>query len=291
MKKLIPGTVLSYAGSLFGAALFVVGLNVIIIPHGLYSGTLTGVAQIIESLVVSLTPLQVPENFNLTGIVLLLFNIPLMLLVLRVTNKGFPIKSIINILFMNLTMAFLPVPDSPVIYDTLTACIVGGAIAGFGVGLTLRCGGSSGGSDLIGIYFSAKKANFTVGRVSLIIGAFVYLYCLIRFDLNTVVYSAIFTVVYSLTLDQTHYQNIKTSAFIFTTNPDIIKPIMDKFGRGATHWEGEGAYSGQHNHIFITVVSKYEVPQLKRIVSSIDPSAFIVFNHKVDVSGNFIKRF
>ena len=291
MEKLISGKALRYLGSLFGAALFVIGINLIIIPHGLYSGTLTGVAQIIESLITSFTPLRVPDGFNLTGIVLLLFNVPLMIIVLRVTDKSFPVKSIVNILFLNLTMTFLPIPDSPVIHDTLTACIVGGAICGFGVGLTLRCGGSSGGSDLIGIYFSAKKANFTVGRVTLIIGAVVYLYCLIRFDLNTVVYSAIFTVVYSLTLDQTHYQNIKTSAFIFTTNPDIIKPIMEKFGRGATHWEGEGTFSGQKNHVFITVVSKYEVPQLKKIVADIDPGAFIIFNHKVDVSGKFVKRF
>jgi len=290
MSKLRTGSLFSYIGSLTGALLFVIGINVIIIPHGLYSGTLTGVAQMIESLIVTFTTVRIPDGYNITGTILLLLNIPLLIIVQKVTNKSFPVKSIINILFMTTSMSFLPVPAVPVIHDKLTACIAGGALAGFGAGFTLRCGGSGGGSDLIGVYFSVKRPNFTVGRVSLIIGAVVYTYCLIRFDLNIVIYSAIFTVVYSLTLDQTHYQNIKTSVFIFTTNPDIMQPVMKKFGRGATHWEGEGAYSGQHNHIFITVISKYEVPQLKRIVSDADPGAFVIFNHKVDVSGNFVKK-
>ena len=280
----------SYAGSLFGAFLFVVGINMIIIPHQLFSGTLTGVAQVIERLLITHTPIQMPETFNLTGSVLLLMNIPLMLLVLRVTNKSFPVKSIINIIFMNLALSFLPIPETPLIYDTLTACIIGGAIAGFGAGFTLRSGGSGGGSDLIGVYCSIKFPNFTVGKVSLIIGAVVYTYCLIMYDINTVIYSALFTTIYAFVLDHTHHQNIKTSAIIFTTNPDAVQGVLNQLGRGATCWQGKGAYTGQDTHIIITVVSKYEVSRLKGIIANADPNAFIVFNSKVDVEGNFEKR-
>jgi len=290
MKSSAKDVITGYIGSFTGAVLFVIGINIIIIPHGLYSGTLTGVAQMIESLVLAITPLQLPEGYNLTGTVLLLLNIPLLAIVLRVTNKNFPIKSIINIVFMTTSMSFIPIPDTPVIRDTLTACIVGGVVAGFGAGFTLRSGGSGGGTDLIGVYCSIKYPGFTVGKVALCVSAVVYTYCLIRFDLNIVAYSAIFTTVYAFTLDFTHYQNIKTSAFIFTTNPDIVQTVMERFGRGATKWEGKGAYSGQHTHIFITVTSRYEIPDLKRIVSAADPHAFIILNNKVDVFGNFQKK-
>jgi len=290
MKSNIKSTITSYAGSLLGALLFVIAINVIIVPHQLYSGTLTGVAQVIESLLTTHTPLQMPQNFNLTGAILLLLNIPLMVMVLSVTNRSFPVKSIINIVFMTMAMSFVPIPDQPFIYNPLTASIIGGALAGFGAGFTLRCGGSGGGSDLIGVYCSVKFPNFTVGRVALIISVFVYSYNLFFYDLNTVVYSALFTTIYALALDHAHYQNIKTSALIFTTNPDAVHKVMDKLGRGATCWEGKGAYSGQHTHIFTTVVSKYEVPHLKRIVNEADASAFIIFNDKVNVGGNFIKK-
>ncbi|MCL2361353.1 MAG: YitT family protein [Defluviitaleaceae bacterium] len=283
--------ILSYSGSLLGAVLFVIGINVIIVPHQLYSGTLTGVAQIIESFIVTHTPLEMPQGYNLMGTALLLLNIPLLIMVLRVTDGKFPLKSIITIVFLSVVMSFVPIPYEPFVTDPLTATIVGGVIAGFGSGLTLRCGGSGGGSDLIGLYCSVKYPNFTVGRVVLIIGLFVYGYGLIMYDLNTVIYSAIFTTVYAVTIDHAHHQNIKTQALIFTVNPDAIQSIMDELGRGVTCWEGKGAYSGQHTHIFVTVISKYEAPRLKRIVSDADPKAYIILNSKVDVVGNFIKRF
>ena len=290
MKKNMREVFAGYLGSLFGAVLFVIAINIIIVPHQLYSGTITGVAQIIEALLTTYTRLEMPSGFNLTGVILLLLNIPLMIMVLRVTDRSFPVKSIINIVFMTTAMAFIPIPSEPLVYDPLTAAIIGGALAGFGAGFTLRCGGSGGGSDLIGVYCSVKFPNFTVGRVTIIISVFVYSYSLIMYDLNTVIYSALFTVIYALALDHTHYQNIKTSALIFTTNPDAVQEVMDKLGRGATCWEGKGAYSGQHTHIFTTVISKYEASNLKRIVTAADKNAFIVFNNKVDVSGNFIKK-
>jgi len=282
--------IIGYGGSLLGAFLFVIGINIVIVPHQLYSGTLTGVAQVIESLLVNFTPLELPQGFNLMGTFLLIMNIPLLIMVLKVTDKNFPLKSIVTIVFLSVVMSFVPIPSEPFIYDPLTSAIVGGVVAGFGTGITLRCGGSGGGSDLIGIYCSVKYPTFTVGRVVLVISFFVYGYGLIMHDLNTVIYSAIFTTVYALTLDHAHYQNIKTSALIFTVNPVAIQAIMDELGRGVTCWEGKGAYSGQHTHIFVTVISKYEAPRLKRIVSGADPQAFIVFNNKVDVSGNFIKK-
>jgi uncharacterized membrane-anchored protein YitT (DUF2179 family) len=281
---------LGYLGSLFGAFLFVIAINVIIIPHGLYSGTLTGVAQVIESLLTSFTPIRMPEMINLTGIILLLLNIPLMIMVLKVTNKTFPIKSIINIIFMTSIMSVIPIPNEPIITEKLTASIIGGALGGLGAGLTLRSGSSGGGSDLIGVYCSTKFPNFTVGRVAIVIGAFVYSYGLIRYDLNTVIYSAIFTFIYAFTLDYVHHQNIKTSALVFTSSPDSVGEVMNQLGRGATCWEGKGAYTGNHTHIYATVISKYQVPRLKRIIKATDPNAFIIINHKVEVSGNFIKK-
>jgi len=282
--------VFRYIGIFFGLFLFAVAINVVIVPHALYSGTLTGVAQVIEQVILHNTNLTMPQGFNLTGIALMLLNIPLIFMVYRVTHY-FPVKTVLGIIFATLALTFIPIPTAPLVSEPLTAAIVGGALAGFGAGFTLRCGGSGGGSDLIGIYCSIKYPNFTVGRVSLIIGAFVYTYGLIFQDLNTVVYSAIFTTVYALAVDQTFYQNIKTSAFVYTTNPEAVQGVMNELKRGATCWEGKGAFTGNHTHIFTTVVSKYEVPRLKRIVASVDPHAFIILNNKVDVSGNFEKRF
>ena len=290
MSQSVRNTIASYAGSMLGALLFVIAVNLIIVPHQLYSGTLTGIAQMIESLLLTFAGIRLPEGSNLTGTVLLLLNIPLLILALRVTSKNFLLKSIVTIVFMTLAMSVIPIPTSSLIPDLLTACIVAGALAGFGAGFTLRCGGSGGGTDIIGVYCSVKYPNFTVGKVSVIIGVVVFSYCLIAHDFETVIYSALFTAFYVVALDQTHYQNIKTSALIFTTNPEAVEAVVHSLGRGATCWEGKGAYTGRHSHIFTTVISKYEVQRLKRIVNEADPHAFIILSNKVDVSGNFERR-
>lgn len=290
MEKNAKNTIISYAGSLFGAFLYSFALNYFVIPHKLYSGTLTGVAQIVEALFVEGLGLTMPAGINLTGIVLLMLNIPLLLMVRPVTKKDFMHKSVVTIVFMTVLLAVLPIPTVPPISDPLTTCIIGGIIAGFGAGFTLRCGGSGGGTDIIGVYCSVKFPGFTVGKISRIIGAAVYLYCLLRYELNTIVYSAIYTVIYGMALDQTHHQNIKTSALIFTTNPASIHDVLHEMGRGATAWEGRGAYSGQPMHVYMTVISKYEVGQLRRIVKSADPHAFIILNQNVGVTGNYVPR-
>ncbi|MCL1998406.1 MAG: YitT family protein [Turicibacter sp.] len=282
--------IFSYVGSMFGGLLFAVAINLIIVPHGLYSGTITGIAQMLESILLEAFGVSLPEGSNITGIIILLLNIPLLVLAVKVTSKNFLFKSIVTIIFTSVAMSVIPIPAVPLIVEPLTACIVGGVLAGFGGGYTLRSGGSGGGTDIIGIYCSAKYPDFTVGKVSIIIGVIVFSYAFFAYDFNTVIYSALFTAFYVVVLDHTHFQNIKTSALIFTANPEAVHSVVHSLGRGATCWEGKGAYTGKHSHIFTTVVSKYEINQLKRIVNGADPHAFIIFNNKVDVSGNFEKR-
>lgn len=281
--------VVGYGGPLVGALLFAIALNIFIVPHGLYSGTLTGVAQIVEDLILTYTSVT-PDGSSFTGIVLMLINIPLLIMVVKLVNKSFLVKTVICVVFLTIAMTLVPVPPEPVLEDVLTSCIVAGAIAGFGAGFILRCGGSGGGSDLIGVYFSVKHPGVTIGRVTIFISIFVYSYALFVYDFNTVIYSALFTTIYALTLDHVHHQLIKTSALIFTTNPEAVQAVMERIGRGATVWDGRGAYSGKHTNIITTVISKYEVPHLKRVIREADPSAFVIFNNKVDVSGNFLKK-
>ena len=42
--------------------------------------------------------------------------------------------------------------------------------------------------------------------------------------------------------------------------------------------------------ILVTVISKYEIGQSKRIVNEVDKKAFIIFNEGLNVVGNFEKR-
>ena len=110
------------------------------------------------------------------------------------------------------------------------------------------------------------------------------------FDIPIVIYSLIYATVLSVAVDRVHIQNINMSVMIFTNKVGISKAIMEQTGRGVTNWDGEGAYTNRTSYILFVLISKYEVAQLKRIVRSLDPHAFMIFTEGCSVDGNFEKR-
>ncbi|MBQ2463085.1 MAG: DUF2179 domain-containing protein, partial [Clostridia bacterium] len=52
-------------------------------------------------------------------------------------------------------------------------------------------------------------------------------------------------------------------------------------------WGGESAYTDNHKVIFTTVVSKYEVAEIRRIIDEMDPHAFMIINEGVHIKGNY----
>lgn len=82
-----------------------------------------------------------------------------------------------SVLTQTAFFSLIAIPSVPILSDRLTACIIGGLLAGAGVGLTLRAGSSGGGNDIIGLYMAKKYESFSVGRMTLIINGIIYLIC------------------------------------------------------------------------------------------------------------------
>ena len=275
--------------AILGSVMFAFGLNVFITPLSLYNGGLMGISQLIRTLIVHVFHFSFGQT-DIAGIIYFLINIPLIYMAWSKMGKEFFARSIITIIIQTAALTFIPVPSAPVIDDYLTACVIGGIIAGTGSGMILRGGSSGGGQDILGIYFTKKFPGFSVGKVSIIINFFVYGICLLMFNMEVVIYSLIYGVIYSIACDRVHIQNINMSVMIFTKKLGISRAIIEQTGRGVTNWDGAGAYTNQTSFILFVVISKYEVNQLKRIVRSIDPNAFMIFTEGCSVSGNFEKR-
>ena len=275
--------------AILGSVMFAFGLNVFITPLSLYNGGFMGISQLIRTLIVHVFHFSFGQT-DIAGIIYFLINIPLIYMAWSKMGKEFFARSIITIIIQPAALTFIPVPSAPVIDDYLTACVIGGIIAGTGSGMILRGGSSGGGQDILGIYFTKKFPGFSVGKVSIIINFFVYGICLLMFNMEVVIYSLIYGVIYSIACDRVHIQNINMSVMIFTKKLGISRAIIEQTGRGVTNWDGAGAYTNQTSYILFVVISKYEVNQLKRIVRSIDPNAFMIFTEGCSVSGNFEKR-
>lgn len=273
---------------LAGSAVYACGVNLFIVSAKLYNGGLLGLAQIFRTLLQE--TLGFDPGFDYAGIIAFLLNIPVMLLTYKTIGKEVIFKTFFCLAFQTILLSVIPV--TPLIDDSLTACIIGGILCGAGTGMVLTNGGSSGGTDLIGMYFTKKNIG-SVGRIAIYINIFVYAIAFtIMADVNRIIYTLIFTVISNLTLDRMHSQNINCEVLIISKHDDaeIQNAIILEMRRGVSYWEGYGAFTGDNSRILYIVVSKYELPLLKKIVKRIDPHAFVAVKNGINVLGNFEKR-
>lgn len=275
--------------SCLGGMCFAAGVNVFILPLNLYNSGFMGIAQLIRTFIVEAFHLSLGQ-MDITGIIFFIINLPICLLAFKKVGKGFFYGSMLVIVIQSLSQTLIPVPVEPLISDYLTACIVGGAIAGGGTGMVLLGGHSGGGQEMLGMYITREFPRLSVGMVGMIVNIFVYTICLFLFETEIVVYSLIYGVVFAVVCDKVHMQNININVLIFTKEEGVDKLIMEKTGRGVTKWEGVGAYTEEKTYILDVVISKYEMQYMKHLVTKKDPRAFMIFTESGQVIGNFERR-
>ncbi len=290
VSEALKKDVYSYFMIILGALLFSIGLNIFIVPLGLYSGGLIGIAQIIRTLLQDYLHLPIPAGVDIAGIINLFMNIPLFILAYRNISRRFFVRTLVCVIVQTFFMTVITIPQTPLIQDILSACLIGGICCGVGVGLALRSHGSGGGIDILGVYFSLRYPGFSVGKLGIIINAMVFSICAYLFAIPVAIYSIIYAVCMSMSMDKVHYQNINMTAMIFTKNPKLKQVIMEEMRRGVTYWKGAGAYTNEETNILVTVISKYETAHLKKVIQDVDSKAFVIFNEGMGISGNFEKR-
>jgi uncharacterized membrane-anchored protein YitT (DUF2179 family) len=286
----IKQEIIDWCYLVFGSVMFVLALNIVITPLGLYNGGFMGITQLIALFVTNVLHINLPASINVTGILYFFINIPLWFLGLKVFGKKFSIKTLVTIIIQSGLLAIVPIPKVPILDDYLLACIIGGALAGTGTGLVLRGRSSGGGMDIVGLYATVKWPGLSVGKIGIIVNVIVYGICMFLFNIEIVIYSIVYAFVTALATDRVHIQNINVSIMIFTKKRGISKAIMEETGRGVTNWDGMGAYTEKTSYVLFTMASKYEIPQIKRIVRDIDPDAFVIINEGAQVDGNFMKK-
>lgn len=273
---------------IFGSALFAASVNLFIVPVNLYNGGVVGVSQIIRTLLH--TNLNLNLQFDVAGLINMAINIPLFILAYRSLSKKFLVGTFISIITQTICFSLIPIPVVPILNDILASIVIGGIVGAFGIGLTLVTGASGGGTDIVGVYAALNWKSFSVGKLQLIINALIYVMCAFLFDLPTAIYSIIYATIYSFVLDKVHLQNIGMSLMIFTKNPEVKAKILGQFVRGVTYWKGMGAYTQTETEVLVTIVSKDEVAEVQKMITQLDPNAFIIVNEGLQVTGNFIKR-
>lgn len=257
-----------------GAALVAVGFNLFLIPHGLLSGGISGIAMIIGYL----TPLNISMLY-------LLFNLPVIIWGFLVLGRRFIVLSVIAVA---LTVWFMQlVPERAVTSDVPISAIFGGVIVAIGSGICLRIGGSTGGFDIVGSILT-RKSDFPLGMVmfalnSVVIIALAYA----QQEWTASLYSMLCIYISGKVIDTIHIRHVKVTLFIVTKEKDKLLEKMLRIPRGVTLIKAEGAYSHHESDMLMTVTTRYELAELKKLIKEADPHAFVNIVETAGVMGQF----
>lgn len=289
ISKLFDWGYFKFAKCFFGLFINAIAVNLFIVPNHFYTGGVLGSAQLLRTAIVSNFGFNPP--FDISSLIYYLINIPLFMFAYRDISKKFFIRTLFAVTFNTLFLAIMPIPEAPLVQNTLANVIIGGVLSGIGIGMILATGSSTGGTDIIGISISKRSKKLSVGHINLIFNTAIYSICGVFFGIETMIYSIMIAIFESFAIDKNHTQNICSETYVFTKKDptEIIKFINKTLNRGATYWEGTGGYTNTKTTVVYTVLSKYERMRLERHIDEFDKEAFIVGDDGVEVLGDFPK--
>ena len=256
--------VISYIEIVIGCVIGGVAYPLFLVPNNIAPGGLTGIATI----------------FNYlwgwpVGVTSMLLNLPLFLIGFRAMGRVFVFRSLVATVIFSACIDLFQVP--PLTNDILLGTVYGALMLGLGLGLIMRGGATTGGSDMAARMVHHRFPVVTVGAFLFLLDCMVILCAAFTMSAEAALYALICIFVNAKAVDLVlaGFGSAK-ACFVITNKASVISErIMEELDRGATFLHGTGAYSGQERTVLISVVSQREVIPLKRIVRQEDAKAFM----------------
>ncbi len=213
------------------------------------------------------------------GMIVLLFNIPVVLIALRYLGKRYLLRTLqtllVNALFLDLLAPLFPrYSGSPML-----AALFGGGISGLGLAIIYSAGSCTGGSDLLIMSMRKVRPHLSVGQITLLIdGSLILLGAFIYSNVDAVLYGILFTLTSIFVIDR--YMGGLTSGkmtlIVSRKGEKIATKILEESGRGVTRLRGEGMYSGNQMDILMCACSRPQLPRVRQVVADNDADAMMI---------------
>lgn len=264
LKKEGKQLVRDYLGIALGTLVAAAGFAWFFLSHDIAPGGVTGVATVIAHFV----PLGV-------GMISFLINLPLFMVGWRAVGLRFAVRSFVAMMLMSLFIDLLPMRD--VAQDATLASVFGGLLMGIGLGAVVRCGATTGGTDMAAKLAHQKFGSLSIANIMLFFDSAVVILAAAVFGLKQGLFALIALFVASKVMDMVIKGFNTAMQFLIITkeSEEIVRRIHRQIDRGCTRLSATGTYSGMPVGTLLCVVSRMEAPQLKKIIAEVDPDAFV----------------
>ena len=286
-----------------GILIYVLSWSVFLIPNNLIGGGVSGISSMIQ---------YATGGVIQMGYSYFVLNAILVAAAVVILGMGFGAKTIYAIILASVALRFLPGMVPATIIKTLAidngkllSVLMGGLLAGIGIGMSISNGGSTGGTDIIALIYT-KYHNVSPGKVILvldfiIIGSSLFIPSFVtELDaagmpvldaagnpvtfkmpfaekITTVLYGLILVTVNSYVLDM-YISGSQQSVQLFILSKEyekIADAITREMHRGVTVLDGKGWYTKQDTKVLMVLTRKTDLNLMLRYIKQLDSNAFL----------------
>ena len=289
-NKLVKELLIDSA-SIIGACLVMAfGMVVFTIPNNIAPGGLSGLATAFSYLIEEITGKHVG-----VGIINFAFQVPVILIALKVFGAKVMVKTIITALAYSGSIELVSmIPNMYTHTDNmLLAAVFGGAFIGAGVAILFLRGIATGGTDTISMILQTRFPHMRVGKLMMFTDALVVVIAVIIFrDIEVALYSTVCIFVIGRVTDAVMQGADTARVFmIITDKEDILLPLLsEKLGLGVTEIDAKGGYTHSNKKLLMTAVKRHNIAAAMKIVKSADKNAFTVMHNATEVLGRGFKE-
>ena len=255
----------SYIQILLGALIGGAAYPLFLTPNRIAPGGVTGIATILNHLL----------NWPV-GTVSLVLNLPLFLISWKAMGRVFAFRSLITTILFSLSIDLLPL--KPVTDDPLLGALYGGVLLGIGLGLIMRGGATTGGSDMVARMVHKRFQFISTGSFLFAIDFAVVLAAGFLIGTSEALYALISIFLTAKVMDVViiGFSSNKACFVISSRWQEISGRIMRDMDRGVTQLTSRGGYTGEERPTLLCVISRSEITAFKRILREEDENAFVI---------------
>ncbi len=276
----------------FAGVINATGVTLFLAPVHLFDSGISGTAFLLD---------VVTPPYLVLSLFLIVLNVPFFLLAgkkmgwnfVGYSLFGIGIYSAVSFLFLNV-LPFDFSGGSPIVgEDILLAALFGGLLSGIGSGLVIRFGGAIDGVEVLAVLF-AKRLGMTVGTFMMVYNVLLYVVAALVFrSWNIPLYSIVAYTVGNKAIDFVvdGFDRGNSVFIVAGKGSELPLRLSEALGRGVTLLDACGGYSGEEKTLIYCVVNRFEIGRVKRLVSDLEPDAFMAVGEVSETVGGAGTRF
>ena len=168
------------------------------------------------------------------------------------------------------------------------SALYGGVISGLGMGLVMKSGSNTGGTDIIA-QIIARYTPLTLGTSLFIVDAIIIAVSALFFGIENALIAIVVAYITGLAVNNVVLSagtnQAKTVYIISDKTEEIGTYITSELERGATVLDAKGFFTDQSRPMLMTVIPNQDISKLTRCVHALDERAFMVIQETYQVLG------